>query len=143
MVGGATGPEPEGEVDLPDDAIVVRFRPTDPERVLASAQKESRRTGHHRLSVFADTKRSGEDDQDVIQRLLDASELAGVDPSRNRRFYRCAAAAELKALNFAFYKDEDDDELAEHYSVDLGEDPTVDDAARFLSVFGPQGGEQR
>lgn len=140
MVDAAT---PGREVDLPDDAIVVRFRPTAPDSVLAWAGKEFRRTGHHRLSVFAATKRDDEDDDAVIQRLLGVSQLAGVDPSRNKRFYVCTAAAKLKKLNFAFYKDEDDDEPEEHYSVDLGQDPTVDDVVRFLRPFGPPGGELR
>lgn len=88
-------------------------------------------------------KRDDEDDDAVIQRLLGVSELAGVDPSRNKRFYVCAAAAELKKLNFTFYKDEDDDEPEEHYSVDLGQDPTVDDVVRFLRPFGPPEGKHR
>jgi hypothetical protein len=141
-VGEAATPASREPVGLPGDAVVVRFRPTDPEKVLEWARKEFRRTGHYRLSVFADARRGDEDDAAVIQRLLEVSELVGLDASRNPRYYVCATS-DLQALNFAFYKDEDDDEPEEHYSVDLGEDPTVEDVVRFLGPFGPPGGLRR
>ncbi len=140
MVGEAATPGC-GSVALPADAVVVRFRPTDPEKVLEWARKEFRRTGHYRLSVFADARRGDEDEAAVIRRLLAVSELVGLDPSRNPRYYVCAAS-DLQALNFAFYKDEDDDEPEQHYSVDLGNDPTAD-VVRFLGAFGPPGGRRR
>ncbi|MEX1276573.1 MAG: hypothetical protein WEA75_06715 [Acidimicrobiia bacterium] len=124
-------------------AIVIRFRPTNPESVLAWAQKEHRRTGYFRLSVFADVAGPGEDDDAVIQRLLDASELAGVDPGGNKKFYVCTNASELLGLGFTFHKDEEEGESSEHWSVDIGADPSGDDALRFLSPFGPPEGRRR
>jgi hypothetical protein len=122
-------------VDLPDDAVVIRFRPTAPDSVLANAAKEARRTGAYRLSVFADKPRPGESQEDVIHRLLAASELAGIPADSNPKYYVCTQAAELISRNLTLWKDEDDDEVAEHYSVDLGDDPSVADAERFLDAF--------
>lgn len=129
--------EEERAVTLPDDAIVIRFRPTEPDAVLNWAGKEHRRTGHYRLSVFADAPREGEDEDAVIARLLVASELAGIDPQRNRKLFVCTRASKLADLGFTFHKDEEDDEVSEHYSVDLGLSPNLDDAVRFLSPFEP------
>lgn len=54
-------PEFPGEpAEVPEDALVIRFRPTAPDRALASAEKEYRRIGRHRLSVFADVARAEE-----------------------------------------------------------------------------------
>ena len=120
---------------LPDNAIVIRFRPTMPESVLNWARKEYRRTGRYRVSVFADAPREGEDDQAVIDRLLKVSQLMGIDPCGNKKFYVCARASELADRGFTFHKDGDEDEADEHYSVDLGADPSVDDVVRFLDPF--------
>jgi len=38
-------------------------------------------------------------------------------------------------ISFTFVKDGDDDEPAEHCTVDLGPAPTVEEAKRFLRVF--------
>jgi hypothetical protein len=125
------------QADVPDDAVVIRFRPIDPQSVLNSAEKEARRTGGRwGASVFADVPRPGESQEDVIARLLVASELSGIDPKGNRKYFVCAQAKELLDRGFTFWKDEDDDELQEHYSVVLGESPSVDDAVRFLEPFG-------
>jgi hypothetical protein len=119
------------------DALVIRFRPTDPDRVLRIAALEFRRIGRYRLSVFAAAKRPGETDATLRRRLLEASELAGMDPANNPKFYVCAEAGELLERGFVFYKDGDDDERDEHYSVDLGADATREDVERFLGAFGP------
>lgn len=121
---------------MPRDALVIRFRPTNPDAVFAWAEKEHRRTDRYRLSVFADAKREGESAEDLRVRLLEASELAGVDRSRNSKYYVCARAGELLDRGFTFWKDGDDDEVSEHYSVDLGPGPTVEDVVRFLEPFG-------
>jgi hypothetical protein len=131
-------PEPSGEqADVPRDAVVVRFRPTEPGAVWNWAVKEHRRSGRYRLSVFADVRRGQETEQDVVRRLLEASELAGIDPERNKKYCLCTSAAELLDRNFTFWKDGDIDELDEHYSVDLGTDAAPEDVDRFLGVFGP------
>lgn len=125
-------------VDLPGDAIVIRFRPTTPESVLRSAEKEARRTdGRFGLSVFAAVAREGETSQEVISRLLKASELGGIDCESNPKYFVCTRAGELLSRGFTFCKDGDDDEVAEHYTVDLGAEPSLDDVGRFLEVFGP------
>lgn len=123
--------------ELPRDALVIRFRPVGSEEVLRSAGKWYRYTGHYRLSVFAATPLEGESEADLRARLLKASELGGIDPAGNKKYYVCARAAELYDRGFLFCKDGDDDEVDEHYSVDLGPAPTIDDVARFLAAFGP------
>lgn len=133
VAGDEGGPDESVEIDR--DAVVIRFRPTDPTAVLGWAEKEHRRTGRYRLSVFAAAASDGEAEEAVIERLLGVSELAGMDPKKNPKHWVCTAASELTALNFVFYKDDEEDEFDEHYSVDLGSAPTVDDAIRFLSPF--------
>lgn len=125
------------QADVPEDAVVIRFRPTDPQSVLNSAEKEARRTGGRwAASVFADRPEPGESQEQVIARLLSASELSGIDPGKNARYFVCTQAKELLDRGFTFWKDEDDDELREHYSVVLGESPTLEDAVNFLGAFG-------
>jgi hypothetical protein len=119
------------------EALVIRFRPTDPDRLLNIAAKEHRRTGRHGLSVFAASRRAQESDDALRRRLLEVSELAGMDPASHPKFYVCTQAGELLERGFVFYKDGDDDERDEHYSVDLGTDPAREDVERFLEAFGP------
>ena len=120
--------------EVPEDALVVRFKPVDPHSVYARAAREHRRVNRYAISVFADGHRPGEMDEDVIRRLLAASELAGLDPSRNRKYWLCAAASELTERGFFFFKDGDEGEVPEHFSVDLGRSPTISDVERFLEV---------
>lgn len=125
------------QANVPREALVIRFRPTDPEAVLGWAKKEYRRTGYHRLSVFADAPIGSESIHDLHVRLLKASELSGLTADKNKNYYVCTEAAKLLDAGFKFYKDGDDDETDEHYSVDLGVEPDLDDVQRFLSTFGP------
>jgi hypothetical protein len=129
-------PDAAGErADVGRDAVVIRFWPVDPDKVWKKATMENQRIGHHRLSVFADTRRAHETDQDVIYRLLKSSEV-GINPASNKKFTVCTSAAELLDLGFTFWKDGDDDnEPDEHYSVDLGAVATREDAVRFLGAF--------
>jgi hypothetical protein len=130
--------EAPGELaDVPRDAVVIRFRPWAPDAVWNWACKEHRRIDRYRLSVFADIRRAQETEQQVIDRLLKASELAGIDPTSNKKYSLCTSAGELAALGFTFWKDGDDGEPDEHYSVDLGREATPEDAERFLGVFRP------
>jgi hypothetical protein len=135
-------PEFPGEpVEVPEDALVIRFRPAAPEDVLRWAEKEHRRIGRHRLSVFADVARGTETEDELRRRLLRASELS-INPAKNSKYFVCARAADLRDRGFTFWKDGDDDEEPdEHYSVDLGTDATLEDVVRFLGAFGP--GEKR
>jgi hypothetical protein len=124
-------------VRIEAEALVIRFRPTDPDAVLGWAQKEFRRVGCYRLSVFADVQQPDETEDHLIRRLLGASEMSGIDPKSNKKYFVCTRAAELLERGFTFWKDGDDDEQDEHYSVDLGVDATRDDVVRFLGVFSP------
>jgi len=65
------------------------------------------------------------------------AELVGMEPERHPKFYVCEKAEELNRRGFVFYKDGDDDEQEEHYSVDLGAGAARADAERFLGGFGP------
>ncbi len=87
--------------------------------------------------MFATARRPGETDEALRRRLLAVAELVGMTPEKHPKYYVCAQAEELIRRGFAFYKDGDDDEVDEHYSVDLGTDATLDDAERFLGAFGP------
>jgi hypothetical protein len=120
----------------PEDAFVVRFNPVQPEAVLRKVRLEARRAGHHGASVFADSAKDGETEDDVIDRLLGAAELSHI--SDVRRYHLCAPAAELRARGFKFIKDQYDGELDEHYCVVLGDDPNEDDVALFLDAFEPR-----
>lgn len=130
--------EDPGElVDVPADAVVIRFRPWTPENVWNSACKEYRRIGRYRLSVFADVRRGQETQGDVIDRLLKVTEIR-IDPAKNKKYSLCTSADKVTDLGFTFWKDMDDDEeLDEHYSVDLGVEATLNDVERFLGVFHP------
>lgn len=122
---------------VPPDALVIRFRPTDPESVLRRAEVSARLDGRYLLSVFADAPTAGESEIDLRARLLKASEMSGLPADKNKKYYVCTRAKELLDRGFAFCKDGDDDELDEHYSVDLGSSPTLGDVCRFLEAFGP------
>ncbi|MCA1673816.1 MAG: hypothetical protein LC799_16970, partial [Actinobacteria bacterium] len=77
-------------VQVPRDAIVIRFAPTDPARVLQRAERDSRYSGTFALSVFADVQRDGEDESDTIARLLAASEMSNIRVECNPKYYVCA-----------------------------------------------------
>jgi len=123
------------QVEVPPNAIVIRFRPVEPSRVMEWAAKEHRRTGRYRLSVFASVPSPGESDEAAEDRLLDAAGLAGIDLARQAKYFVCTAGA-LLAAGFTFWKDEEPGELAEHYSVDLGDQLTLAVVNRFLGQFG-------
>ena len=128
---------------MPPDALVIRFRPTNPEDVFNWAEKEHRRRRDpehpeqtfYRISVFADVKRDGESDDDLLRRLIEAS---GLDLGKNKYCWT-TRSERLQDLGLTFWKDGDADEVEEHYSLDLGSSPTVEDVGRMLEVFeGPE-----
>ena len=120
--------------DLPGDAIVVRFPPATAEGALRRAERDSRLSGAYRLSVFVGVAQGGEGNDEVIERLLRASELS-IDPVSNRKFFVCSRADRLAREGFTLVKDGYEGELAEHFSVDLGPGPTLEDVQRFLGAF--------
>lgn len=117
---------------------MIRFTPVTAERVLARAKQDARRSGgkgKFTASVFADHARGDEAREELIRRLLRASELEGIAPERNPHYWRCSTAQELLDRGFTFDKDEYPGERPEHYSVILGENPQLEDAQRFLDAF--------
>jgi hypothetical protein len=120
--------------ELSDDAIVIRFTPKTPEGVWRRAELEERRIGRRRLSVFAAEIKKGETEEMALRRLLDASELQGIAPENNPKYFVCTRASKLSSQGFTFWKD-GGDEVEEHYSVDLGDEATPQDAERFLQAF--------
>ncbi len=121
--------------DVDPDAVVIRFRPTELEKVMNWAEKEHRRTGFYRLSVFASSPLPSESQAATEARLVGVAGLNGIDLKKNKSHW-VALRGELAA--FDFYKDDDDDleECPEHYSVDLGSAEGLADACRdFLSRF--------
>lgn len=123
-------------VSLDENAVVIRFRPTQAEAVLRSAQKEFRRVGHYGCSVYAGVPRDGESQEDVVRRVLQSADLAGMTVrSGNKKAFVCARASRIEEQGFAFLKDGDDDELDDHYCVNLGNEPDEADAQRFVDQF--------
>lgn len=122
-------------VDVDPDALVIRFTPVTAENVLARAERAYRRRGHWASSVFVGVKTDGEDDDALRARLLAASELHDLAPERNRKYWVCARAGDLLELGFVFMKDGDEDEAPEHFSVRLGDSPSLEDVERFLGAF--------
>lgn len=109
-----------------------------PEGVLKRAELDARRStgkGHYTASVWADHARPGETREQVITRLLEVTQLHGLDPARNPHLWWCSSAQRLLDDGFAFEKDEEDGEADEHYSVILGSPPTLVDTKRFVAAF--------
>jgi hypothetical protein len=124
-------------VEVPGDALVIRFRPTNPDRVMASVLDAYKLYGRYQASAFAAAAVSGETETDLRRRLLAVADIAGMTQDRHPKYYVCTRAEELLRRGFTFWKDGDDDEDDEHYSVDFGTAVTRDDVEKFLGVFGP------
>ena len=115
---------------------MIRFRPSEPAAILRSAQKEYRRSGKYRISVFADSKVEGEtEDEQLIDRLLRAAQLSNIKPEGNKKFWLCARAAALMDDGFEFVKDNYPGEETEHYSIDLGNEPSLQDTEQLAGHF--------
>lgn len=123
------------DIRLPDDALVIRFSPVTAEAVLRRAQLAHRESGSYRLSVFAAQAAEDETPEQLRARLLASAELDGIDPARNKKYYLCSSASKLYERGFKFVKDGLTGEPAEHYSVDVGPDPGLNDIERFLEAF--------
>ena len=101
------------------------------------AKKEFRRTGFHRLSVFACVPQAGETQTDTELRRVRVAQLSGINLNSNSKYW-ITHAGDL--AGFDFYKDDDPDEPSEHYSVDVGDAAGLAGAcADFLGKFtGPE-----
>ena len=121
-------------VAIDPDAVVIRFRPTEPDSVVQQAVKAYRYDGFYGLSVFADVKKPGESDEDTERRLVEVAHLGNISRKGNPS-YRVARAGDLK--RFPFRKDEKDDkEVPEHYTVDMGSLEELEaSVAAFLGSF--------
>ena len=120
---------------MPPDALVVRFSPTLPDRVLDRARTAYEECGRWELSVFVGTATATEDSYALLDRLLTAAFNRGIGIANNPNYWRCAQAAELLDLGFTFTKGGDPGEPAEHWNVDLGDSPSIEDVGRFLDCF--------
>jgi len=122
------------------DALVIRFVPIEPKHLLRHAKKVHKRHDVHHISVFVDSRREDETEDDLIARLLNAAELSGISISdpMNATFWYCSAASDLMNDGFRFVKDGYDGELDEHYSIDLGNSPTIQDTERLAAHFVPR-----
>lgn len=108
------------------------------EGVLKRAAIDARRSdgkGHHTASVWADHAAPGEDRVALLRRILVATELHGLDPAKNPNLWWCSSAREIRDEGFVFEKDEYDGEPEAHYSVVLGDPPTLEDAQTFVRLF--------
>ncbi len=120
---------------MPRAALVVRFPPATAENVLKRAERSSRvADGHHLTSVFAATAQPGEDEDALLARVLRATET-DFPLQNNPKVFVCTEAAELLDRGFTFVKDGYEGEIEEHFSIDLGASPTLEDAQRFLDAF--------
>jgi len=126
------------QVDLPPEALIVRFRPSKPEDVFNAAEKAFRYYSAYRLSCFADVKQPDEDDDAVIRRLIGVAQLGGLDIRKHKNCWY-ARSGDLQDVGVTFWKDEDDDEEPEHYSFDLGTTLTPERVEQVLNLFaGPE-----
>lgn len=103
--------------------------------MLRQAQKAFRHQGKYRLSVFADVVSPGETEEELILRLLRAAELSHIDPNGNPKFWFCESAGKLMDDGFVFAKDNYDGEEPEHFSIDLGNEPTLQDTEKLAGHF--------
>ena len=146
---------PSGPVEVPRSAIILRFAPSAPERVIDYLEGQNDKYGHseyfdqpyYRLSVFVTELHRGEPRADAIGRLLRTAGGPGGIRLRNNPYFFSGDAADLIDHEFTFHKDGYDGEIEEHYSVDLGLgelEPFEVEAARgpverFLSGFPRRG----
>ncbi|MHA7176940.1 hypothetical protein ACX80D_09810 [Arthrobacter sp. Sr24] len=120
---------------LPVNAVVIRFAPNSPNGILKRAMTASRQSGYFRVSVFASPPLPGESEGSTIARLLDASELGGISTTNNEKYYLCASAGAIERLGFIFVKDDYAGEIREHFSVDFGREPSLEDAQQLSDTF--------
>lgn len=113
---------------LPANAVVIRFAPNSATGILKRAMLANRQSGHFRVSVFASPPMPNESEESVTDGLLDAFERGGIAAANNEKYYLCASAGVVERLGFAFVKDGYDGEIPEHFSIDFGREPSLEDA---------------
>lgn len=120
------------------EAAVLRFSPIAPERMLKKAEQAFRDCGAYRLSVFAADAQLGESEVELIDRILRATELGGIDPITNTRYWYLSKAEKIYELGYNLVKYGFDGEIEEHYSIDLGNSATIEDTTRIQALFSPR-----
>ncbi|WP_433599142.1 hypothetical protein ACQPXH_26200 [Nocardia sp. CA-135953] len=118
-------------------ALVIRFRPMEPESLIKRAALDARRSegGHHAVSVWCGVQEEGETESELRDRILDITVQNGLGAANNNRYWVCTTALELMERGFKFVKDGYDGEPEAHFSVILGDPPTLEDAKRFVEPF--------
>lgn len=134
--------------EVPPGAVVLRFTPASAEGVLRSARNSHADAGsaddpRYHASVYVDIAATDPNDIAVVTGLLEAAELSGIQPPPRNKHYFVTTADVIQDLGFVFKKDRYTEEHVKHYSVDLGEAPTSQDAERFLSAFVREGSKRK
>ena len=108
-------------VDLPDGAIVVRGGHKTPAQLLARARKDYPRLNAYGLSAFA-----GWTPTITLAEVIEASELAYPE-------VQTSTVGRIRAAGFRIERTF----KWPHCTIDLGEDPTENTAARLAEQFDP------
>jgi hypothetical protein len=116
--------------------LVVRLRPVSPAALVKHARLEFTYSegDHYGISVFGTVPMPGESEDDTIDRLWRVILTRLKDDSR---YWVLTNAGNLLDRGFVFIKDEEPDELSEHYCVSL----TPPDEARAKELM--EGFEER
>lgn len=103
---------------VPRNMLVVRLRPVSPEAFVKQAQLEFVYSNgdHYGISVFGTVPLPGESEDDTIARLWLVILTRLKD---DRRYWVSTHSGNLLDRGFVFVKDEEPDELPEHYCVSL------------------------
>jgi len=124
------------------NATVIRFSPIGAEAILKKAGQAHRHCGAHLVSVFASDPYPDENQDEVVARILAASELQDVKPETNKKFWWLAEAGLLYDSGYSLRKYGFEGEIPEHFSIDLGNSPTIEDAKRISELFIPRRRDQ-
>ncbi|MGV8874265.1 MAG: hypothetical protein ACOH2Q_17155 [Rhodococcus sp. (in: high G+C Gram-positive bacteria)] len=120
------------------DALVIRFKPMQPEAVLRRAALDARRIdgpGEHTASVWCAVRADDESEEQARRRVLQVTADNGLNADKNKKFWVCTYVRELRDRGFVFIKDGYEGEPEAHFSVILGNPPTLDDVERFIEPF--------
>lgn len=107
--------------DLPDEALVVRGGHKTADQILARARKD-----HHRLGLYGISSAAGWTPTTTLAEIVEASNLP----------YDVVQTSTVGAIRAAGFRIERTGKRP-HCTIDLGEDPTQDTAARLAALFAP------